>query len=266
MMQIVGEAIFLVLLLRHLDYLHLVHFLSRNAEQVDVHQLHIEGGGGRDLGGGLERERLLNGDASRSETRTLTCQSIIIIFIVAGPLVKLMYSALKASGCEINLRRHIACEVCDIKVSGGYDPRLNQIVICQNVARSKGMVQGILTHEMIHMFDACRHELNFKDLNHLACTEIRAANLTHCSFLSAMTQGDASFFRIQKQHAECVKNKALGSVLAVRSDVTKEEALAVIDKVFLKCYNDLEPIGRRVRRNSADMIRAYKERVNYGYE
>jgi hypothetical protein len=28
---------------------------------------------------------------------------------------------------EIDLRRHIACEVCDIKVSGGYDPQLNQV-------------------------------------------------------------------------------------------------------------------------------------------
>lgn len=56
------------------------------------------------------------------------------------------------------------------------------------MARSTGMVQGILVHEMIHMFDACRHELDFKNVHHLACTEIRAANLTHCSFMSAMTQ------------------------------------------------------------------------------
>ena len=162
-------------------------------------------------------------------------------------------------------------------------------MICQNVARDKGIIQGILTHEMIHMFDACRHELDFKSLHHLACTEIRAANLTHCSFMSAMfqvktknsnlnllltfhdfgfclTQGDASFFRIKKQHAECVKTKALGSVMAVRPDVTKEEALAAIDKVFIKCYNDLEPIGRRIRRNSADMFRAYQEKGNYGYD
>jgi inner membrane protease ATP23 len=81
-----------------------------------------------------------------------------------------------------------------------------------------------------------------------------------------LKQGDASFFRIKKQHAECVKTKALGSVMAVRPDVTKEEALAAIDKVFIKCYNDLEPIGRRIRRNSADMFRAYQEKGNYGYD
>lgn len=58
----------------------------------------------------------------------------------------------------------------------------------------------------------------------------------------------------------------MASVLAVRPDLSKEEARAAVDKVFTKCYNDLEPIGRRVRRNSTDMIRAYSERGNYGYE
>ena len=75
-----------------------------------------------------------------------------------------------------------------------------QVVVCQNVARNKGMVQGVLTHEMIHMFDYCRNALDFKNVDHLACTEVRAANLTHCSFMSAWQQGDASPFNIQQRH------------------------------------------------------------------
>jgi mitochondrial inner membrane protease ATP23 len=150
-------------------------------------------------------------------------------------------------------------------VSGGYDPVLNQVVICQNVAKNEGLVQGVLTHEMIHMFDYCVNNLDFKNIEHLACTEIRAANLTHCSFLSAMVQGDASIFRIKKAHQACVKTKALCSVLAVRK-VTAEEALAAIEKVFPKCYNDLEPIGRRIRRNSTDMQKAFIEAPLYGYD
>lgn len=75
------------------------------------------------------------------------------------------------------------------------------------MARSQGMVQGVLTHEMIHMFDFCRNELDFKNIDHLACTEIRAANLTHCSFLSAWGQGDASIFNVKEAHQ--VINKIL---------------------------------------------------------
>ena len=151
------------------------------------------------------------------------------------------------------------------------------------------------------MFDACRHKLDFTDIHHLACTEVRAANLTHCSFMSAWIQvggffvlftlssssfienlcdnsssffyifvniiqkGDASPFNIKAQHAECVKRKAAGSVMAVRN-VSEQVAMAAVNKVFAKCYSDMEPIGRRVRRKSTDAIRAYNERINYGYE
>lgn len=182
-----------------------------------------------------------------------------------SPIVKLMLAALKSSGCEVDLSRHVACEVCDVSVSGGYDPELNQVVVCQNVARSEGMTQGVLTHEFIHMFDYCRNKLDFKNVEHLACTEIRAANLSHCSFLSAVGQGDASPFKIAKAHQDCVKTKAALSVMAVRK-VSEPEARAVVDKVFDKCYNDLEPIGRRIRRNSLDMHKAYMERFAYGYD
>lgn len=118
-------------------------------------------------------------------------------------------------GCPIDIRRHISCEVCDESVSGGYDPITNQIVVCQNMARGQGMIQGVLTHEMIHMFDYCRNNLDFKNIDHLACTEIRAANLTHCSFLSSVSQGDSSPINIKQTHQDCVKTKALMSVLAV---------------------------------------------------
>lgn len=54
------------------------------------------------------------------------------------------------------------------------------------------------------------------------------------------------------------------SVLAVR-DVSQEEALEAVNSVFDKCYNDLEPVGRRIRRNSDHMEKAYFDRTNMGY-
>lgn len=47
------------------------------------------------------------------------------------------------------------------------------------------MIHSVLIHEMIHMFDFCVREMDFKNIDHLACSEIRAANLTYCSYLSA---------------------------------------------------------------------------------
>lgn len=84
-----------------------------------------------------------------------------------------------------------------------------QIVVCQNTARSESIVGGVMIHEMIHMFDYCRNELDFKNIDHLACTEIRAANLTHCSFMSAWVQGSASPLNIKKQHQVVNPNQSL---------------------------------------------------------
>lgn len=150
-------------------------------------------------------------------------------------------------------------------MSGGYDPVLNQVVVCQNIARTEGLVQGVLAHEFIHMFDYCENDLDFKNIDHLACTEIRAANLTHCSFMSSLVQGDSSFLAVKATHKNCVKSKALASVLAVRK-VSLEEGIAAVERVFPRCYNDLEPIGRRLRRNSTDMHKAYFEGRYYGYD
>ncbi|XP_037869104.1 mitochondrial inner membrane protease ATP23 homolog [Bombyx mori] len=208
---------------------------------------------------------VLIGKEGKENIEKLKCEQNVFKCVQTSPIVKIMMAALKSSGCPIDIRRHISCEVCDYSVSGGYDPELNQIVVCQNVSTRKGMVQGVLAHEMIHMFDFCRNELDFKNMEHLACTEIRAANLTHCSFASAWSQGDASWTKIKKAHEDCVKTKALYSVLAVRQ-IDKLEAVDIIEKVFPKCYQDLEPIGRRIRRNSDDMFRAFREAKYYGYD
>ncbi len=47
-----------------------------------------------------------------------------------------------------------------------------QIVVCQNRTKSLGTVCGVVGHEMTHMFDYCRTRLDFKNLEHLACTEV----------------------------------------------------------------------------------------------
>ncbi|KAJ8979126.1 hypothetical protein NQ317_017969 [Molorchus minor] len=45
-------------------------------------------------------------------------------------------------------------------------------------------------------------------------------------------------FNIKEAHQNCVKSKALSSVLAVRN-ISKVEAVDAIERVFTKCYSDL---------------------------
>ena len=44
-----------------------------------------------------------------------------------------------------------------------------------------------------------------------------------------------------------------------------QKAYRVVDHVFDRCYNDLEPFGRRIL-NFEDCERAYKDRKKFGFE
>lgn len=203
---------------------------------------------------------LFNGDPAVQRTQ---CERQVVKALEEDPYVKLMIAALKSAGCPVNARRHISCESCHSWVTGGYDNRYNQVVVCQGISDQK--VAGVLSHELLHMYDFCRAQLDWNNVEHVACTEIRAANLFHCSMSSGLYAGSVNPLGFKKGHSACVKQKAVASVLAVRPELSKAEAWAVTERVFDKCYNDLEPIGRRARRQSNDKYRAYRERFIYGY-
>lgn len=48
-------------------------------------------------------------------------------------------------------------------------------------------------------------------------------------------------------------------------NITEEKAKEVVDKVFVKCYNDMEPVGRRPRKDTRDSERSLIEGHQYGY-
>lgn len=58
--------------------------------------------------------------------------------------------------------------------------------------------------------------------------------------------------------------KARNSVLAVRN-VSVKEADDAVERVFDKCYPDLEPVGRVPRSPYIDGRRVYVEASLYGY-
>lgn len=121
------------------------------------------------------------------------------------PIVKLLLGSLKNAGCPINIKRHIVCEECNSVVTGGYDQELNQIVVCDNLSEGRKAPDVTLIHELIHMYDYCVGKIDFKNLEHLACTEIRAANLSHCSFISSLLISQSSIFNIKKTHQVTVE-------------------------------------------------------------
>ncbi|KAK3579056.1 hypothetical protein CHS0354_029914 [Potamilus streckersoni] len=198
------------------------------------------------------------------DLQTVKCEKNVIWCAEKDPRIKLLMGALKSRGCPIDLGRHVSCEPCNFNVNGGYDPVKNQVVVCKNMSKTKNACCNVMAHELLHAFDACRAKVDFSDLQHLACTEIRAANLNHCYFLSAWETGIAYPWNFKEKHRECVKNKAILSVILVRN-LPAVKAREIVDKVFDKCYQDLEPFGRRMKKGSRDAQRAYCDASLYGY-
>ncbi|KAH9496343.1 Mitochondrial inner membrane protease atp23 [Bulinus truncatus] len=198
----------------------------------------------------------------REDIFNFKCKTNVLSCMESNDKVKLMVAALESHGCPVDLTRHISCEPCRDKVNGGFDPKAMQVVICQNNIQSRDICCNVLAHELLHAFDFCRAKVDFENLRHLACTEIRAANMFHCSLAAAFSSGEASLFNLKERHQLCVKNKALQSVRLVRN-VSELEAMVAIDEVFDKCYNDTEPFGRRCFKNLGRVKRAFNESRNY---
>ena len=102
------------------------------------------------------------------------CEKNIALAIESSPMIRTMLRAMQAQGCEVDLPRHIVCEPCnDKRLFGGFDQPLSQVFICSNRCKTPQKVEEILSHELVHLYDHCTAELDLKNINHLACTEIR---------------------------------------------------------------------------------------------
>ena len=192
-----------------------------------------------------------------------TCEKKVLRVFESSDELRLLTGAMKKFGCNFNILRHVVCEKCN-NCHGGFDPDTKQIIVCSNRFMTKDMVMATIMHEMIHMFDYCRAKFDFNNLDHVACSEIRAANLTYCGLRDRLAHGGPGMFDLKKTHQFCVKDVAFQSVKAYSPETSDEETWKIIDRVFPGCYNDLEPFGRRPT-SPRDLKQSYRERYYYGY-
>ena len=183
------------------------------------------------------------------------------------PLLKLMVSALKSQGCITDIyERHFSCDICpagrDIENYGGYDEINNQAFICANNIPNKGAIYGTLLRQLITMFDVCTKKYDFNNARHLACTEVRKANLAYCNLGAGIIRPNGTL-AIKNSHKDCVRDTAVLAMQYLKF-VPKDVAEKAVNEVFDRCYNDLEPIGRRCH-NKYAMKMCDKEKSIFGY-
>ena len=89
-----------------------------------------------------------------------------------------------------------------------------------------------LTHELVHTLDYCRAELDWNNIHHLACTEIRAASLSgECFFWKE------NFARLKfgwkKHHQVWQKGSGKGSICLSYSQAAPNSTAVVALDILL---------------------------------
>jgi len=154
---------------------------------------------------------------------------------------------MEAHGCHVP-RQYFQCLPCssstpdpsENSAAGAYFDSQQGIVICENKV-DKGYIKNSLNHELIHAFDFCRAHVSSGNCLHVACTEIRAANLSgDCKFSREwFVRGELGL--LNKQHQRCVRRRAQLSLELHPQCKSPEASQTAIDKAWQSCFYDLAP-------------------------
>lgn len=154
-------------------------------------------------------------------------------------------SKLTKSSQPILDKSNIVCDTCDDVKGGGFHPQVG-ILLCSNWIRSKWQLEDVLTHELVHVYDYLKFDIDLTNLNHHACTEIRASTLSgECRMFNEIKKTGLGNFAGKFQ--ECVKRRAVLSVAANPKCESVEQAERVVNTVWGSCFNDTRPFERVYR-------------------
>ena len=164
-----------------------------------------------------------------------------------SPRVTTLLRRISSLGCALPADP-ILCEDAfrGAPLLGGYDPARGVVVMNPGVP-SASLNQAewtrTIVHELVHAYDHCRAELSPTNCAHLACTEVRAANLSgDCDFGVDVARGGLRGWTVAGHQQKCVRRRAEASLAAHASCVGRAGGVrAVVDDVWDACYADTAP-------------------------
>ena len=185
------------------------------------------------------------------EERMQKCRSLTATSLRSSPRVSMLLSKLAAQGCPTRAES-IVCE--DVfgaaPVGGAFDSVSSQIIMNPRVPPAH-MNQSdwtrAITHELVHAFDACRVSLEPDSCAHLACTEIRASNLSgECDFMAEVGRAPLQLVAggLGAAQQRCVRRRAEVSVAGFPPcSREKGDAERAVASVWQLCYKDTAPFA-----------------------
>lgn len=122
-------------------------------------------------------------------------------------------------------------------------PDSRTIVMCQEWAvEQPNEVPNTVAHELIHAYDDARANLDWTNLVHHACTEIRAANLSgDCTFWRELNRSNVHPLNVSKAGERCVRRRAQLSVAMNPLCPSERAAESAVDKAWSVCFRDMAP-------------------------
>lgn len=161
-----------------------------------------------------------------------------------SPSVRFMMDHVQELGGNLN-KSNIVCGPCDGLKGGGFHPQ-DGILLCANWIRDKWHLEDTLTHELVHAYDYLKFKVDLSDLQHHACTEIRASMLSgECRLFNEIQK--TGFANFGSKFQSCIKRRAILSVAANPYCKDTKDAENVVNSVWSSCFNDTRPFERVYR-------------------
>ncbi|TVY58765.1 Mitochondrial inner membrane protease atp23, partial [Lachnellula cervina] len=171
-----------------------------------------------------------------------------------SPTVIFLRKQIQALNGDLNAE-NVICKRCPARrdekgriigsMSGGFSPE-GGILVCANQIMDRKHLEDTLAHEMVHAWDQLRWKVDWDNLRHAACTEIRASTLSgECRWTKEFFTRNQ--FKLTQQHQNCVRARAVQSMMnrpACKDDV---QAAKVVNEVWDSCYKDTRPFDEIYR-------------------
>ena len=162
--------------------------------------------------------------------------------------IRFMMDGLQDLGCNVSfMSKKISCEPCVEHLAGAFDTERKEIVLCENnipeVIEKSGKtvdeVYGKLVQEyLVYAYDSARVHFDPQNPQHVACSYIRAINLTKVEELCGYGRASPSDLREGKKM--CVARYASWA-MAQSLKLSEDQAGRLVNSVIDSCYNDYAP-------------------------
>ncbi|ERT00754.1 uncharacterized protein SPSK_07840 [Sporothrix schenckii 1099-18] len=152
---------------------------------------------------------------------------------------KLDSSNIVCARCPARVTETPEGELRIVRQGGGFHPDYG-ILLCANEMRDRKHLEDNLAHELVHAYDHLRWKVDWDDLRHAACSEIRASMLSgECRWTrESITRGN---WTLTQQFQRCVRMRAIQSLTARPRCKDDVHATKVVNEVWDSCFSDTRP-------------------------